>query len=357
LRCLYECDLEGAGGIIPLVGAALAEELVVQKLAPWVYGEIAGLGWEKFLPPPSLEFLRNAYVSALLQGAKEEEEVIQVLQALAEAGVEAVVLKGADLRLRLYGDWALRPMLDVDLLVAPEIFYHTQEVLFRLGYRDKHCRPRRDFFEKFEHEKMLAPPPGKRLGVDLHREIRAAAGFYRLPSAFWQGETVVLDYKGVAVRVLKPELMVVHLCLHAFDDRYVYRLPDYEARQLLDLALISRRFPLDWTEIWRQAARGAGLLPLSLVLQKINSCFPGCIPANVLEQAAASRPGALEKIVLGRALGYVTNYLPMFLHHSPRQWLFFLTAKLWPDPEYISKETPGSSRASYLGQFLRKLID
>ncbi len=355
LRCLYDRDAEKAGEVLPSVTASLAGELARRRLAPWVYWKTAGLGWERNLAPPILEFLRREYAAALLEGNREKEEVLQVLQALAEVRVEAVLLKGADLRLRLYRDWAVRPMVDIDLLVAPEEFARAREALVRLGYRSRHPRPRRNFFERFEHEELLAPPTGGLKGVDLHREIRAVAGFYRLPFSFCREETLKVPFRGAALRVLRPEMLLVHLCLHAFDDRYVYGTGD-DPRQLLDIGLALRRFPPDWPTLRRLAAEAAVFWPVAQVLLRVHHRLPGCLPPEVLSRLQDSRPHPLERLILNKALGYLTNYLPLFLHHSPKEWLFFLAAKIWPDPDYIAAETPDSSRPSYFARFFRKLF-
>ncbi len=64
-----------------------------------------------------------------------DEELEFAGGALRRSGIEALVLKGADLGRRFYPDRLLRPMADVDLLVASRDYLRAGEVLGRLGYR------------------------------------------------------------------------------------------------------------------------------------------------------------------------------------------------------------------------------
>ena len=52
------------------------------------------------------------------QSLTHEDEIRQVFMALGRAGVKVILLKGGDFRLRLYKDPALRPMLDMDLIMG-----------------------------------------------------------------------------------------------------------------------------------------------------------------------------------------------------------------------------------------------
>lgn len=63
------------------------------------------------------------------------EELGKVLEAFKKAGLRIIVLKGAVLAEQIYGNLALRPMSDVDLLVKEEDMACADEQLKTLGYR------------------------------------------------------------------------------------------------------------------------------------------------------------------------------------------------------------------------------
>ena len=135
---------------------------------------------------PSLLVLRGLahdYALALKAAVVQEQESRRVIQALNQAGVAVILLKGADLRLRVYGDPAVRPMTDLDLLISPAQLRQGLAALARLGYSPASSNrdPKPGFREQFGHEITLEPPAGGRLLVDLHWEIRGQACYYRWP--------------------------------------------------------------------------------------------------------------------------------------------------------------------------------
>ena len=79
----------------------------------------------------------------LVQGLKDEvaielarkHELVQVLSALAEAGVAALLLKGAALAYSIYPSPALRPRADTDLLIRSADREATARTLSELGYQ------------------------------------------------------------------------------------------------------------------------------------------------------------------------------------------------------------------------------
>ncbi|MFW6065382.1 MAG: nucleotidyltransferase family protein [Planctomycetota bacterium] len=62
-------------------------------------------------------------------------EVDRAIDALADAGIDGVVLKGPDFAKRLYARPQLRPFRDVDVLVAPQDFQPGCDALTAAGYK------------------------------------------------------------------------------------------------------------------------------------------------------------------------------------------------------------------------------
>ncbi len=75
-------------------------------------------------------YYRNATKNSLIF-----EELGRVLDTLSKAGIQVIVLKGAALAEKIYGNLALRPMTDVDLLAKKEDLFCLDEKMKILGYR------------------------------------------------------------------------------------------------------------------------------------------------------------------------------------------------------------------------------
>ena len=219
------------------------ERLRYHDLLPLIFREVARRGLEKELPQAVVAELRSAYLLAFQVAARQEEEIHQVLRALARAGLEAIILKGADVRHRLYTDPAVRPMADLDLLIPRPGLRETTEILVHLGYLPL-PEPRPGFTERFENELTFRPVPGKCLTVDLHfEELRSLGPVYRLPYPSLAARAQTLDLGGLEAKVLAPEHALIHHSLHTFADFSIFGpfpMP------LIDLFLALSRLPLDW---------------------------------------------------------------------------------------------------------------
>jgi hypothetical protein len=86
---------------------------------------------------PSFIFkeLRKDYFLNATKNSLIFEELAKALENLRKAELQVIVLKGAVLAEKMYGNLALRPMIDVDLLVKKGDLYRLNEQLKILGYK------------------------------------------------------------------------------------------------------------------------------------------------------------------------------------------------------------------------------
>ncbi|HLT76487.1 MAG TPA: nucleotidyltransferase family protein [Ferrovibrio sp.] len=190
-------------------------------------------------------------------------QAIELARALNGAGIRPMLLKGG---LALFADlpgtdWAgdpgLRMMRDLDFQIPREQADAAFAVLQQLGYAaiarypDGHhaCG---DF--------ARAGDPG---AVDLHFELIDAA--YLLPAAGLRQRASLLQVDGAEFLVPAPTDLLLHVLLHAqihYTGQFYHGR--IELRQLLDYALIARRFDaeIDWDFIARHLRRHRLALPL-----------------------------------------------------------------------------------------------
>ena len=195
-------------------------ELRRHRLSPLLYTRLLSAGLVEGVPKAVTQLLRHDYLGALQLFLGQERESRRLLTKLGDAGIEAILLKGADLRLRLYEDPATRPMTDLDLLVSPASLGAVCGFLGNLGYtlsRDS-VNPRPGFRERYRVGLHFQAPPPASLRVDLHWGLEAVAGYYRLPYARLAPQAQTLDWEAMPVRVLSPEHTLMHLCLHFYDE-------------------------------------------------------------------------------------------------------------------------------------------
>jgi hypothetical protein len=151
----------------------------------------------------------------------------EVLAALAESGVRAILLKGPSVSRWLYEEGE-RAYVDTDLLVAPGEHARAERVLTELG------------FEKLIEESALPGPVaamswrrGGDPAVDLHRTL---VGVGEEPETVWgalAARTKMLRVGAIDALVLASPAREVHVALHAAQHGARERQPVEDLRRAL----------------------------------------------------------------------------------------------------------------------------
>lgn len=303
------------------------------QLTPFLYRELARRGWGGRTPPPWWSTLRDDYVVALQAASQEENEIKELLWALTKAVIITILLKGSDLRHRLYQDPAIRPMVDVDFLLAPEEVKRVHPILEGLGYRLAHSpiHPPVKFIERFGYELLYCPPAGKKLLLEPHWEIRASANQYRLPYAPLDAAAIKMSYDGIGVRVLCPEHLLIHLCIHMHGDQDKWQEGCTSLFQILDIVLAVQRLPLDWHRFQEEVARLRCAHPVFLILQGVHLLTPLPVPSWVWAFLKSYRPTLEERLLLGLrdSLRFLSRYFPgLYRHYRLWEMATFFLARL-----------------------------
>ena len=184
-----------------------------------------------------------------------------LLGALAAAGVEAVPLKGwHGLLVGRWPDPAMRVMVDLDVLVAPDAIARASAVLDDLGYVDLGVD---DPEGLAGHEVPARGHPGRTGSVELHRSVLVPRRAAVLPADDVRAAAVPVAGAPVAVRVPSPTHAMVLLIAHAQlqdDGARLLRLP---LRALVEAAVIhggAEGPAIDWAEVHDRFHRtGSGM--------------------------------------------------------------------------------------------------
>ncbi len=255
---------------------------------------------EPTLPDDVRQSLRDLYYLNAARNTLLLRELAGVLTALSAHEVPVIVLKGAYLAEAVYGDLALRPMADVDLLVPQRAVRRAADVLAGLGYQptgtaspEFHPRP------GAKHLPPLARP-GAHAGIELHWSLVDAGDAPAInPREWWQSSTPA-TVGGAPARALCPEELVLHLSLHLV---HCHRFSQ-DFRALADLAATMVRFAddLDWDRVLalatRRRWRGGVLLALWLAHQWLGAPLPGQVVSEIQRDAAAVARVAEARILL-----------------------------------------------------------
>ena len=211
---------------------------------------------------------------------------IESCAELCGDGLDVILLKGAALAETVYGDIALRPMSDLDLLVRPRDVSAAVHGLARAGY---HASVEMERYTglALEHrnELVLYKASDARYHLDVHWSLFSPPYHHKV-SADWFWATV-LDAGGCGVapaRMLGPEAQVLYLAAHL--------MLHHGGRGLMwwqDVAEVIWTFRerLDWDVLFDRARDYDLVLPLQHVLLGLVEHWRLPIPAVVVEQLRA----------------------------------------------------------------------
>ena len=101
-----------------------------RSLLPFVFGRLMDAG----LDTDIVQKAKAAYLETSWQNLARVARLLVVLRRFEEAGIPAVLLKGAALALRYYRNFGMRSMADIDLLVHPADVRRAATLLADLGW-------------------------------------------------------------------------------------------------------------------------------------------------------------------------------------------------------------------------------
>ena len=195
--------------------------------------------------------------------------------------------KGALLAATLYGDPALRPMSDLDLLVEPAQLDRVPALFASLGFRPTYAQRRARFSPRHGHDLSFTEDE-PHLVVEVHyRLFHDLGGDASVEPLFARAQTV--DVFGRARSVPSPAdhlfAVAVHAATHAFGDHPVW---------IFDLLLLAAQD----AHAVEDAAAEAGRRGLSVAFRTALG-----VAARVLPALPAPRESPLRRRLLDRLLG------------------------------------------------------
>ena len=240
----------------------------------------------------------------ILRSLAIQRECLRLHRILADAGIAHLFLKGVPLAITAYPESWLRPVRDIDLLVAAEDLTRAQALLLAHGGPIERYAHRLD--ERVDPKaKHLVPvwSPGQVIAVELHGHA-TEAGTGPLPQTstcldamLWASATDI-SLGDTALPVPGPEALFVHLVLHGIYDHELNNGPLF----VLDLIhLLERMAPdprrvvelAEYLGITRGLALALSLVPertvgRSDILNALKGAdTPDCLPTLGLDRAAA----------------------------------------------------------------------
>lgn len=174
------------------------------------------------IPSEAQQDFQEQYQQIYLRNTLLYQQLNSLLRQLAEIDIAPVLLKGIFLAKWAYGNIALRPMQDIDLLLEFQDIEQAERLLLDAGYTwildhltfvsDWHRAHETSLFARLHYQGYHAPTLIKTTGsfhvsVELHHHLTPMLDAQRV-------QTTDLSHAAIPVRTLQPEYFLLHLCFH-----------------------------------------------------------------------------------------------------------------------------------------------
>lgn len=215
----------------------------------------------------------------------------QAVGALADAGIEAMVLKGAALLLSVPEVSSSRGMSDVDLLVRPEDAARAAELLLSRGW-SKPWQRMPDPAEAFELVHAVPLRHGSGASLDLHRQMLEDNRAPGIDSGAWKRARTA-EVEGRKVRLPAPEDLLVGVCVHG-----TRATPSRTIRWVIDAVAVIEATggAMDWELVVRIARRRRVSLAMAEALRFVRDEFGAEAPGDAIAALEGTRRGWIERL-------------------------------------------------------------
>ena len=211
------------------------------------------------------------------------------LAALASHGIDCIVFKGSSILIQYHSSVALRSFGDCDILIRQQDLIQAGNVLQDAGwtYRYDDHRWQTDTHSHDYVDEAAA-------GFDLHWYALFESCEEDIDEGFWQ-RSKVIDWKGLAVRVLSPEDELLVAACNGIRDKL-----DVRTDWLYDADLIFKsKSGFDWRLFWQEARARALSDHLVTAMGLLDRFVPG-FPASEVERQAYPEIGRAVEKMLGQ---------------------------------------------------------
>ena len=275
----------------------VTQRAIHHRIVPLVYQSLRQ-DFADRVPAAAMAELQHVHGIIVRQNLFLLTKLVRLMTLLDESGIAAIPFKGPVLAVLAYGNFGLRQFGDLDILVHPDDFQKTRDLLLARGHQVGS--------EQRWECSLVDPADG--VAVDLHQAITP----HNFPVPFnfrtFQQNLQAIPVAGKTIPTFCPEEMLIVLCVQLAKDGWgtnVLRLS-----KICDIAELLRIHPdLDWERVLAEAKGLRSLHILSFALSFSRELLDAPVPALALQPIARRNYAALaehirDKLVHQQAPGY-----------------------------------------------------
>ncbi|MCB8946205.1 MAG: nucleotidyltransferase family protein [Ardenticatenaceae bacterium] len=334
------------------------------------------------LPQEARDILQNGADKFAQNAAIMGDSLHDYLQRAAEQGIETAVLKGLSVSINTYGDPAMRPGGDIDILVRHKDVSASLDILEAMGIGQNWPNLMDDAYYERHHLHQQRCTADLKLWYEIHWALdhpltRLTIDYEAIMDRATPGTLLDAPVQDLAV----PDNLIalcVHLVKHAIYLPSVLHRPDLARIILadgmlmyfLDVAeLIRQTAELDWQELVTLCRAYGTVDMVGAVLVVCHQLLDTPVPDWVIAALPVSAPGPVKKAIMEKLVDYETA---VHLGQQPsRLWHFLLITNgafilrpirlldlseyLFPGKDFLQRRYGSGSGATAVKHGLRAL--
>ncbi len=368
--CRKDTDRRNRNKIIEIQRRSLDWDCFLQKarengIAAVVYSKLNEI--KKDCPHiPSFIFkkLKKVYYLNATQNSLIYEELGKVLKIFSNAGLQMIVLKGAVLAEKIYGNLALRPMMDVDLLAKKEDLFCLDEQMKILGYKPTDISVNdidfsSGYLTTLDYRSLSPNSPSFHVHWHFVNSTIPNESYIKNIKIddIWRDaeKTKITDMETM---VMAPHHLLIHLSEHSL--RVTHSLSKLSFFCDIDEAVNFYQGRLDWERLIRESLKFNLNRMVYMCLYFTGKFLETKIPENVLSKLKPERFSLGERIFMNS----ISNNkrppgLSYLVHLSMNNGLYkkmkFLGKTLFPPPQIMAQRNyVPQSKLSYI-HYIRRI--
>jgi hypothetical protein len=305
------------------------------------------------------DYFRNATNNTLIF-----EELGKVLDTFRKSRIQVIVLKGAALAEKIYGNLALRPMTDVDLLVKKEDLFCLDEQMKILGYRPSDISVEdidfsSGYLTTLDYRSLSPNSPSFHVHWHFVNSTIPNESYIKSIKIedIWQNakKTKIAD---VETMVMAPHHLLIHLSEHAL--RVTHSLSKLSFFCDINETVNFYQERLDWERLIKESLKFNLNRMVYISLYFTAKFLETKIPENVLSKLRPERLSLGEKIFMNSisnnkrfpGLSYLVH---LSMNSGFLQKMNFLGRTLFPPPQIIAQRNYiPQSKLSYI-HYIRRI--
>lgn len=322
-------------------------------VASVLYSSLSQLPPAIRIPSKVRNSLRNSYHRTAARNMRVYQQLLRMLEAFRTKAVQVILLKGVHLAELVYGNIALRPMGDIDLLVRNGDLSKASSILETEDYE----MSKEDVARSLEH---LAPFRKKGyLDVEIHFNIAAPPVSNNFAVEELWDRARMEQIQGAQVLTLCPEDLLLHLCMHTT----IHHCFDNGIRPFLDIHRTLDHYGprIDMDEVMRRSIRWGVSSSVYVMLELTHRFLGTPVQPWTLETVTPGKP-VFEVIETAQRLVFEVNH-PVSINvvklFGPGRWSdrlrVFLDRAFPPSELMVTSDLQNMTRLSIIKLYCFRL--